>query len=69
MRDDEHYYAFSEFQNGDAPWFEGARQAADGDDDIPYGLSVCKTLGIPNVIIEIDLMAVWGKVRQRKTSF
>ena len=60
MRDDEHYYAFSEFLNADAPWFEGARKAGDGDDTMPYGLTVCKDLGIPNAIIEIDLMAVWG---------
>ena len=39
LRDDEHYYAFSEFADSDAPWFEDARgvDKADGV-QVPYGM-------------------------------
>jgi len=61
LKDDEHYYAFSEFKDADAPWFEGARAVEDAAASTkpPYGLVLCKRLGIPNAVIEVDLMALW----------
>ena len=62
---DENYYAFSEFRDAsDAPWFEGARKVTNASDqtiDVPYGLSVCQNLGIPNAVIEVDIMSLWDK--------
>jgi len=54
FREDEHYWAFSEFMDADAPWFEGARSAtAEGaEEGVPYGLKLCKKFGIHNAVIE-----------------
>ena len=66
LRDDEHYYAFSEFKDSDAPWFEGARKATKGKGAaaaaaVPYGLQVCKKLGVHNVLLELDLVNLWDE--------
>ena len=38
LKDDEHYYAFSEFKDSDAPWFEDARTVDTADEvQVPYG--------------------------------
>lgn len=63
LRDDEHYWAFSEFKDADAPWFEGARsveEASSAEDAPPYGLKLCAKLGIPNAVIELDLIQLWS---------
>ena len=69
LRDDEQYYAFSEFKDSNAPWFEGARKVvtkeeggnATGQAAVPYGLQVCKKLGIHNVLLELDLVNLWDE--------